>query len=196
MGQRDTDRDYRLVQECISGSEAAWRRLYGDYAGLMRNVVRRKAALTDSDCQDVVQSAFVVLTSALKTYDPRSSLSHFVCMITERVLIDELRRSSAAKRAGQTSSVDHHDGDDEGAVMVRTEGDSQEESMEKAETSARLHDALAQLDEKCRELITLRYYSELSYAEISERLGSTENTLTVQTRRCLDKLKTKFSADT
>ena len=36
-------------------------------------------------------------------------------------MIDEYRRTKAAKRDGETESVEHHDGSDEGTRMVQSE---------------------------------------------------------------------------
>jgi DNA-directed RNA polymerase specialized sigma24 family protein len=39
--------------------------------------------------------------------------------------------------------------------------------------------------------MTLRYFRELSFNEIADLLGETENTVTVQAKRCLAKLRAK-----
>ena len=64
--------------------------------------------------------------------------------------------------------------------------------MERAELVSRLRVALKNLSSRCTQLITLRYLEELSFKEIGEIVGSSENTVTVQTRRCLDSLRLTF----
>ena len=76
--------------------------------------------------------------------------------------------------------------------MVESNLETQDSQVEKAELSLHLKSAMDELDARCRELIRLRYYKELPFGEIAEMLGVSENTLTVQTRRCLDKLKAAF----
>ncbi len=194
MAKIDKAQDYELVKECLAGSEAAWGRFYSKYVGLMRNVARKYHGLSISDSQDIVQSAFVVLTTALANFDPKNSLTHFVCMITERVLIDELRKEKAAKRRAETQSVEHMDDSDEVSLIVKSTLDPQDTLFEKAEHAEKLKAALDQIDVKCRELIRMRYYKDMSFGEIAAVSGVNENTLNVQTRRCLEKLKLRFHA--
>jgi len=113
-------------------------------------------------------------------------------MLTERVLIDEYRRTKAGKRDAETESVDHHDGNEEGTRMVQSEIEPPDRQMERAQLASHLRAALRGLDSRCRELIHLRYYNELSFSEIAAIVGLSENTLTVHTRRCLEKLKAVY----
>ncbi|HMK36350.1 MAG TPA: sigma-70 family RNA polymerase sigma factor [Desulfomonilaceae bacterium] len=193
MQRRDETHDRLLVRECLAGSEAAWQEFYTRFIGLVRNVIRRKAGLTWSDSQDIAQSVFLELATALNGYDPEISLSHFICVITERVCIDEFRKERAAKRHAETRTVDHHDAQEEGAEIVRSNLEPQDCRLEKAELSLRLKDSMNELDVRCRELLTLRYYKELPFSDIAEKMGISENTVTVQTRRCLDKLRNAFT---
>jgi len=188
------NKDYLLVQECLCGSEKAWNEFYSRFIGLMRNVVRRHANLSNEDVQDITQSAFLELTSALRKYDPEQPLHSFVCLVTERILIDEYRRGKAAKRSGRTESLAHHDEQQEGTTVVRSSLAGQDEQVEQAELAWSLKTAFGELDAKCRELIRLRYYDELPFAEMAQLVGATENTVTVQTRRCLDKLRARYRA--
>ena len=188
------NKDFLLVQECLRGSEEAWNEFYSRFIGLMRNVVKRRLNLSSSDTQDITQTAFLELTTALRNYDSQQPLRTFVCLVTERVMIDEYRKTKAAKRSADTESIEHHDNNPEGATMVRSDLAGQDEEMEKAELASHLRTALRELDEKCRELITLRYYNELPFSEIASMLNATENTVTVQTRRCLDKLRGIYSS--
>lgn len=185
-----TAEDQKLVTECLAGSERAWRELYSRFVALMRSVVKRHTGLQTEDVQDITQSAFLSLTTALRNYDHKHPLPAFVCMVAERVAIDEYRKLKAAKRDAETESVDHHDGGDEGARMIRSDCELQDDEIARLEEIARLREALERLDRGCRDLIKLRYYKELSFGEIAGIMGETENTVTVRTRRCLDKLRT------
>ncbi len=110
--------DTLLVQECLQGSQDAWNEFYTRFIGLIRNVVRKSRNLSPSDVEDITQSAFLELATALKNYVSGNSLTGFVCTVTERVLIDEFRKKRASKRDGQTEAIDHHDGDQEGVTIM------------------------------------------------------------------------------
>ncbi len=194
MEKRSEDQDRLLVQECVSGSEIAWNEFYSRFIGLMRNVVRRQAGLLPPEVDDITQSAFLALTTALKNYDSSHSLAGFVCLITERVLIDEYRKIRAAKRDGQTEALEHHDSGLDGSRMIQSQIDPVDRQIEKFELAHILTKSMEKLDAGCRELLKLRYYKELSFNEIAKIFGVTENTLNVRTRRCLDKLRVAYDA--
>jgi RNA polymerase sigma factor (sigma-70 family) len=192
MAMRDENQDQLLVQSCLAGSETAWNEFYSRFVGLIRSVVRRQAGLSLSDLQDITQSTFLELATSLSSYDANQSLARFVCVVAERVLIDEYRRTRAAKRNAETESVEHHDREEDGSRMVESDFEPPDSRMEKAQLVSHLRGAIGGLDPRCRELIHLRYYDELRYSDIAAIVGVTENTLTVQTRRCLEKLKVMY----
>jgi RNA polymerase sigma factor (sigma-70 family) len=51
---------------------------------------------------------------------------------------------------------------------------------------------LRALGAACRELLKLRYFDELSYREISQQLGASDNTLAVRSKRCLAELSAGY----
>lgn len=192
MKQRKHSDDQVLVGQCLAGSESAWSEFYTRFIGLMRTVVKKYGTLSPEDVEDVTQSAFLSLTTALKSYDFKQSLPKFVSLVTQRVLIDELRKQGATKRGGQadlSTSIDH---DDQGSASMGVESELQDMLLEKAQLIDRVAEALGSLGGTCRKLITLRYLQEMPFKEIAARLGSNENTVTVQTRRCLDDLRARF----
>lgn len=188
----DKSRDRLLVSECLAGSEAAWREFYARFVGLIRSVARRHSSLLPDEVDDVVQAAFLTLTTALKNFDPDQSLPRFVCLVTDRVLIDEYRKGRAAKRDGEVDIPGDSETVDSIISAVPADDDLQDERVEKAEQAVHLKAALDGLDPRCRRLVTLRFIDELSFKEIAHNVGQTENTVTVQTRRCLDSLRDKF----
>ncbi|MFC1836593.1 RNA polymerase sigma factor [Thermodesulfobacteriota bacterium] len=189
MSDRKNEQESRLIRECLSGSEQAWTEFYRKYVCLVRSVIRRKLRVTPIEVEDVVQKVFEDLVPALKTFDRAYSLTRFICMITERVCIDEFHRKKAAKRDAETTSIDHHDGGDEGSIMVRSGGDSPEELVAQEELRQILRQGLWMLSDDCWKLLTLRELEELSYKEISKILNEKQNTLTVRARRCREELR-------
>ncbi|MFC1836205.1 RNA polymerase sigma factor [Thermodesulfobacteriota bacterium] len=192
MGTRKEDHDILLVKECLNGSQNAWTAFYNRYVGLVRSVVKRHPWFLQHEIEDVSQSVFVSLMPALKTYDDAYSLPRFVCMITERTCIQEYRRRKAARRDGATEPIDHHDISGQGLRKIASNGSSQEQQLAQTQQLDLLRRALRSLGPRCRELIRLRFYEELPYNNIGRILGGTDNTLTVQVRRCLDDLRGRY----
>ena len=192
MEKCSRSQDEALVRSCLNGSEAAWQEFYSRFIGLMRSVVKKRYILCKEDVEDITQSAFVSLATALKNFDYEQSLPRFVCVITERVAIDEYRKRSASRRNSEDETTHGTKGGKDVALQIESGFDLPDEQMERAEMASRLGAALKELDTSCRELLTLRYLNDLPYKEIAEIVGASENTLTVQTRRCLEKLRIKF----
>jgi len=192
MEKRDQSEDRLLVRECLAGKEEAWKEFYCRFIGLMRSVARKQVRRSQDDVEDVTQSAFLTLTTALKKYDFEQSLPRFVCLVTERVLINEYRRATAAKRESELDPRGLSTTDEVPTTMFSPDSGLQDKQLETAEMASRLRSAVQGLDLKCRELIELRYFRELPFNEIAEVFGESENTVTVQTRRCLDKLRAWF----
>ena len=191
MEKRNRTEDELLVRECLAGKEEAWKEFYSRFVGLMRSVVRKYAGLSPEDVEDITQAAFLSLTTGLTKYDFEQSLPRFVSVITERVLIDEYRRVRAAKRDAEIRASAYADVADEADESAGQQVELQDTRMERAEQISLVRGCIQELDPKCRELITLRYFRELAFNDIADMLGETENTVTVQTRRCLDRLRAK-----
>jgi RNA polymerase sigma factor (sigma-70 family) len=181
--------DDLLVRECLSGSQEAWNNFYRRFAGLIKTVIRRHLPYARDDVADVTQDVLVALMSGMHTYDSAHPLHRFVALVAERVCVDEYRAASAQKRQAETEPIDHHDAGPDAGRVVPSEIDPPDELVSKAESIQCLRDSFRRLGQRCRELINLRYYQELSYREMVEILGGTENRLAVQIRRCLEELR-------
>ena len=192
MGNRDRESDIKLVEQCLKGSEQAWSRFYQKHIGLVRNVVRRKVGAASHDLEDMTQETFAALVSSLDSYNPDFSLARFVGTIAERICIQNYRRSAAAKRDAETRPVDHHDGGDEGAERLVSRSSSPEERVVQSQLVIVLRAGLKRLDERCRDLLKLRYYEELPYEEISKMVGAPKRTLAVRVMRCIDQLRAGY----
>jgi RNA polymerase sigma-70 factor (ECF subfamily) len=57
-----------------------------------------------------------------------------------------------------------------------------------AETCRLVRQSLDQLDDDCREIMELRYYGDLSYAEIADELHLNPKTVSSRLSKCLDRL--------
>ncbi|MEJ2717727.1 MAG: sigma-70 family RNA polymerase sigma factor [Deltaproteobacteria bacterium] len=184
--------DQLVVRECLSGSEAAWRTFYSRFVGLIRSIVQRHGGLSGQDVEDVTQSAFVALATALEHYDFDQSLPRFVTVITERVMVDEHRKLTAAKRYSPTPVLAYDDELGQVQAIPDSRWEGQQECMEKAELVSQVRAAIQELGPACRRLLELRYYNECSFSEIAGIVGDRENTLRSRTRRCLEKLRDKL----
>ena len=194
MKNYSTEEDSQLVKDCLSGSDTAWNEFYTRFSGLIRSLARRKGGAAPQDVEDLAQTAFCSLATALHSYDPSYPLARFVASVTERVCIDEYRRRTAYKRDAITIPVEHHDGIEEGAgaTIVPSNIDPPDRQLAKAQLVDRIKRAFRHLGEQCRKVLRLRFIEDLAYKDIREILGIKENTLRANTRRCLLELRAVF----
>jgi RNA polymerase sigma-70 factor, ECF subfamily len=192
--RNDWDSEDQLVGRCVRGSEAAWHEFYRRYDGLIRIVVRRRNMLsTSDDREDLVQSVYLKLVTSLGNYrKDKGSLKAFVSLIAERTCIQHFRRRTTAARYAGTNPVDHHDSGEEGTIGLESTLDSPHELLQSSEQVGRMRSALGKLKAECRRLLDLRFFKELSYGNIAQRLGRKENTVNVQILRCLAELKANY----
>jgi RNA polymerase sigma factor (sigma-70 family) len=194
MTDRISQQDRLLIDECVKGSEKAWEELYFKHLPLVRSVVRRKLWFAPNEVEDATQMVFASLVDSLENYDATVSLARYICVIAERVCIQQYRRASAAKRDGVTIPVEHHDGTDEqGALITPREEESPESMVEDGQLKAILKRSLRALDMDCRKLLKYRYHDEKPFKVISQMMDASENTLAVRVRRCLDSLRAIYN---
>ena len=167
---------------------------YCRFHRLVGMVVKRRLRASQDGVEDVTQEVFMVLISALKNYDSTYSLQKYVCTIAERVCVDHYRFSTAAKRDAETEPFEDYLTGIAGCRMEDRPAGNQEEELALRQQTHLLRQALRALGAKCRELLRFRYLEELPYQKISQILSISENTLTVQTARCIRELKTIFHA--
>ncbi len=185
--------DRILIEQCLTDSGDAWDRFCDRFLPLVRTAVVRYSGSRGDGSQDVVQDVFIALLENLKKCDAQYRVSAYIWMVAKSVCIDHYRHSKAAKRSATEVSVDHHDGVDEGAVMVLSEGNDTVQRLEQSQLTDLLRIALKKLGDKCREILQYRYFQELSFKEIAEILGANKKSLAVQAGRCIDELKAVYA---
>lgn len=75
-------------------------------------------------------------------------------------------------------------------------GHDERENHEVASDGQLVMRALADIDEKYREVLTLRYVEDMSIKEIAQSLNESENNVSVKIHRGIEKLKTNFESRT
>ena len=193
MVSRETSQDKDLVRECLSGSQDAWNVFYCKYERLIKSVIRRQLRFFEEYLEDVCQDVLLELVTALKTYDSSHSLTKFVCIVTERVCIDHYRFSNAEKRSAKTQSLDQQNSDHLETTALISNATLPDELVSSAQLVKYLRICIRRLSSKCREILKMRYEQDLPFKQIGANLGVTENTVTVQARRCLDELRVQYS---
>jgi len=140
-------------------TQAEWRRWIADHAPKLLLFARQKAR-SESDAQDLVQEAIVECWRRNGVGPPSLPL---VFTTIHRRAIDFARREDRRANREQVVAVDE----------VQAWFDT---GVEDREFSRVIQRALAELPVEQREVITLKIWGELTFAEIGETLGIPANT--------------------
>jgi len=150
----------RLVEQARAGDRAARQRLYRQHVGRVYRTVRG-VLRSDADAEDVTQDAMLTALTSLHRYSPRSG-TRFVAWVTA-IAVNTARRRFRRRRPELTATgelpeipaADNDVGDDLDLAKQRTA----------------LLRALATLEPREREIVSLRYGAELNATEIAAQVG-------------------------
>jgi RNA polymerase sigma factor (sigma-70 family) len=146
--------------------------------------VPRRAGLDDDAAADVFQDVFATLLQNLGSIEQPSRLHAW--------LVTTARRKTwlAVKRSRSTQPLAGEEGEEDEAASIPDEQLLPDEALEQLEEQHLVRAALAELDERCRKLLTMLFYAAETpaYSEIAAALGSPEGSIGPTRARCLKKL--------
>lgn len=153
--QQPEQSDDQLMASVASGDRSAFRCLAERHHRMMWAVALRFTG-NSHDAADLVQGTLLALFQNAATYRPRGRLrSWLLCILVNRAI--STRRK---QRPVPVDSLEGLPGDPVG-----------ETSLARAQTRARISALLAQLPDRQRMVLVLRFYEDLSYDEIAETLS-------------------------
>lgn len=158
--QLDEDAVLKLVDLARGGDRVARQRLYRQYVNRVFRTVRGTLR-SDAEAEDVTQDAMLTALTSLDRYSPRSG-TRFVAWLTV-IAVNTTRRRFRRRRPELTPTGELPDVPDAANDL----GDD----IDGARQRAALLQALAELDPREREIVSLRYGAELNANEIAAQIG-------------------------
>lgn len=152
--------DADLVARCLGGDVEAFEPLVRRYERVLFTVAIRMLGDRE-DARDVTQEAFLKAYQKLGTFDPSYRFFSWMYRI---VLNESLNARSRRRKTGPLESEPAAPGRLDDGIREREQRD-------------RLQAALARLAATDREVLVLRHFAELSYADIGAALGIAEKTV-------------------
>lgn len=160
--------DYNLVKRALeNGDQKAYAELMERYRDSVYFMLLKMINNKD-DADDLTIEAFGKAFHRLHQYTPTFAFSTWLFKIASNNCIDYIR-----KKKMNTLSLDKPYENDEGGelrVDVKADLPDPEEKVMKKEKIQMMRTVVEKLKPRYRNLIELRYFDELSYEEISERL--------------------------
>lgn len=141
--------DEQLMLEFQGGSREAFVELFERYREMIYAFFRRR--LTDAArSEDLAQDTFVAVLDGVRRYEPRAPFRNYLCGIAFNLLAAERRKKACQHPHANEAQEPSATGDPDAALWVQS--------------------ALEKLDADARDVLLLREYEQLSYAEIGALL--------------------------
>lgn len=142
------------------------------------------------DAEDLLQEVFVRLVRTIGRYEHAGRFEGWLFRIATNLVRDRVRRSKTSLSAGGQAGLRASHGEAE-SVRERLDlvADGPSVSLERAEDIDQLQRAIGQLPEAEREVILLRHFSQLSFREIAEQMGTPLGTALARAHRGLARLR-------
>lgn len=160
--------DYNLIRAALdNGDQKAYAELMGRYHDSVYFMLLKMVNNKD-DADDLTIEAFGKAFKRLSQYTPNYAFSTWLFKIASNNCIDFIRRKKMV-----TFSIDRTFENDEGGEMnmdLKASGLNPEENIIKKQKSKHMHEIVDKLKPRYRVLVEMRYFEELSYEEIAEKL--------------------------
>src|SRR5689334_4158553 len=182
----------QIIAECRSGNTAAWDSLFDKYYGTVaRFVFQLSGDFSHEDTEEICQETFLSVVRNLPSFQGRSSFQTWLLRIAANKAMDFREKTRAAKRGGNSVhvSLDGTGADGARPADIPSRSAGPDVLLQTAETHQLVRQSLDRLGDPCREIIELRYYGDLSYAEIAAELRLNAKTVSSRLSKCLDQLQ-------
>ena len=174
LASEKTPSDEFLMLEFQQGSREAFEELFRRYRAPLFGFFRRRLP-GDTRAEDLTQDTFVAVVASIERYQPRAPVRTYLYGIAFNLLAAERRKQF---RDACPANL---------AAEPTTNADSTQIFW--------LRQALERLDDDDREILMLREFEQLSYAEIAELLLIPINTVRSRLFRARMTLKTYLEAE-
>ncbi|MGZ3754546.1 MAG: RNA polymerase sigma factor [Mucilaginibacter sp.] len=186
--------DFYLVEKAREGNQKAYADLMHRYKDSIYFMVL-KMVNNKEDAMDLTVETFAKAFEKLDKYQPDFAFSTWLFRVATNNCIDFIRK----KKLNTTSIHQMTDDDgDEKPFQIKADVLNPEETSIKKQQSEELRLLIDNLPARYRNLITLRYFDELSYEEIAEQLDLPLGTVKAQlfrARYLLGNIMNGFSRD-
>lgn len=169
-----------LISQCIAGNEDAIEMFVRQYeTGVFRLAL--SIVGDPAEASEITQETFLAALRSLSAYEERKSFKAWLYTIALNHSRSHLRKRKIVERLRTTLTS-----------IFRVETQTQlspEEAAMRSEKEMQIWKALSELDERHRTTVVLRYFHELSIAEISEILSVNEGTIHSRLHTAREKLR-------
>ena len=173
-----------LIKRCKNGDRDAFNELFGMYESKVINIAYGMLSDRD-DAYDAAQEVFIKVYKNIASFKENSSLSTWIYRITANTCNDFLRKRQKQSASVSISIVS----DEEHDMDIPDTAPMPDEYAELNEAQKALREAISQLNDEYREIITLYDVEDLSYERIAAILSCPVGTVKSRLNRARKNLK-------
>lgn len=180
--------DEEIIKRMKRGDRNAFNELVKGYESKVVNAAFGMLSNRE-DAYDAAQEVFIRIYKSIGAFKGQSSLTTWIYRITVNICNDALRKR---QRTAQTISI-NGESDDENPVMeLQDTSPTPEEAAESNEAQKAVREAIGDLSEEYRQIITLCDLQGLSYDEAAQILQCPTGTVKSRLNRARNSLRKKL----
>ncbi len=163
----------KKIKEAISGKQSAYKYLLDKY---WKDIYRfQKSRINNqNDAEDITIQTFAKAFDNLEKYNPEYDFKNWLLMMSKQVYIDYQRK----KKHRFVSLKENKE-----VLQLPDQELTADDKMILEQNLIELKKAINQLKPHYREVIELRYFNDLSYKEIAEKIGEPLNNVKIKLLR-------------
>lgn len=136
-------------------------RVYTELCRLARAKLARESAFTNLDATGLVHETYLRLGQGAQLQEgDRRSFYAYAAMIMRSIIVDEARRRASSKRGGDQVQV---------TLLSSLQAGKPDEALDVEALDSALQQ-LKQVDERCHQVVELRYFAGLSVEQVADVL--------------------------
>lgn len=187
--ERRNEQDLAIIRALRSGEadeNAAWTELVERHRGRLFSLAYRFTGRYQ-EAEELTHEIIVRVFRQLDRFDPRAHFAVWLNSVARNHCIDHYRAKTRERQRLVAQELPFEQ-------TVRSPRPDPQRLYEERETRDELLRALEELSPKLREVVHLRFFQELPYEEICERLGVPEGTVKSRIHRGRAELKRRLRA--
>ncbi|MGB0495961.1 MAG: RNA polymerase sigma factor [Kangiellaceae bacterium] len=183
------NKDEKLINKALGGSERSWVTLVKRYEGLVYNYCLRMT-FNSSDAMDLMQEVFLAIYRNLPSYRGQGQFKGWMMRIAANKTTDFLRSRgrNPLHRAGEVTDESFiNDGLFQNNASTRTSDPASHHIQE--DKNQQIRSVLNKLSDEQKMVVELKFFQHFTFEEISHQTGVSVSTLKTRLYTALNKLK-------
>jgi RNA polymerase sigma-70 factor (ECF subfamily) len=177
MNDYENMSDEQLVQLSLKDQDCFYY-LMKRYDIKILRYIKRLTTVTQEKAEDIIQEVFIKVYRNLNGFNRKLKFSSWIYQIAHNEIINQYRKTKLRLATIPLNIEDQANLIDSISDTIEING-----AYESFENAERVRKALAELPDKYREILVLRYLEDKSYDEISDILRKPPGTVATQINR-------------